>query len=389
MGEAYWAAREGDILLHTSMLADIVGAAVEIATYAAITAAAAFLVFGSITTGGLAFSLVVGIVMTMTGGDNVVSNLADWVSSIFPLNEDGKITTGSHNTRTNSKPAARAAGTIDPSIELVDDSEQPQQPTEFLDIAAGILSGLWEMAKEIFRPTVATADPRAVPKDNDKITCAKHPHLPGTYEYMAEGSSKVYINGQPAVRSNDRSTCEAKVTDNCEGGVRVSNNVRIGGKPIVVRPIRSGKHPISLGVGILASLKRPNKRCVQIGCLLVNLAINGATSYAIASATKAVTRGNPVHLPTGAKLLAGTEELDFTIPAHFPIEWQRFYSSIDTRTHNMFGAGWSIPYEVEMEISPQPDGSCTAVYINEQGRRIEIEALQPGEGIRIVSENIS
>ncbi|PIT60273.1 hypothetical protein BHC59_00365 [Snodgrassella alvi] len=55
----------------------------------------------------------------------------------------------------------------------------------------------------------------------------------------------------------------------------------------------------------------------------------------------------------------------------------------------MFGAGWSIPYEVEMEISPQPDGSCTAVYINEQGRRIEIEALQPGEGIRIVSENIN
>ncbi|WP_180297862.1 hypothetical protein [Snodgrassella alvi] len=51
MGEAYWAAREGDILLHTSMLADIVGAAVEIATYAAITAAAAFLIFGSITTG--------------------------------------------------------------------------------------------------------------------------------------------------------------------------------------------------------------------------------------------------------------------------------------------------------------------------------------------------
>ncbi|PIT58607.1 RHS repeat-associated core domain-containing protein, partial [Snodgrassella alvi] len=266
-----------------------------------------------------------------------------------------------------------------------DDSEHPQQPTEFVDI----LSGLWEMAKEIFRPTVATADPRAVPKDNDKITCAKHPHLPGTYEYMAEGSSKVYINGQPAVRSNDRSTCEAKVTDNCEGGVRVSNNVRIGGEPIVVRPIRSGKHPIALGVGILASLKRPNKRCVQIGCLLVNLAIDGATSYAIASVTKAVTRGNPVHLSTGAKLLTGAQELDFTIPAHFPIEWQRFYSSIDTRTHNMFGAGWSIPYEVEMEISPQPDGSCTAVYINEQGRRIEIEALQPGEGIRIVSENIN
>uniref|UniRef100_UPI001EF6CA91 DUF6531 domain-containing protein n=1 Tax=Snodgrassella communis TaxID=2946699 RepID=UPI001EF6CA91 len=389
MGDAYWAAREGDILLHTSMLADIVGAAVEIATYAAITAAAAFLLFGSITTGGLAFSLVVGIVMAMTGGDNVVSNLADWVSSIFPLNEDGKITTGSPNTRINSKPAARAAGTIDPSIELSDNSEQPQQPTEFFDIAAGILNGLWEVAKELFRPTVATPDPRAVPRNKDKITCAKHPSPFGEDEYLAEGSSKVYINGQPAVRSNDRSTCEAKVTDNCEDGIKVSNNVRIGGEPIVVRPIRSGKHPIALGIGILTSLKRPNKRCTQIACLMINLAINGATSYAIASVAQAVTRGNPVHLPTGAKLLAGSEDLDFTIPAHLPIEWQRFYSSIDTRTHNMFGAGWSVPYEVEIEISPQPDGSCTAVYINEQGRRIEIEALQPGEGILIVSENIS
>ena len=35
MGEAYWAAREGDVLLHTSLLADIVGAAVELGFYAA------------------------------------------------------------------------------------------------------------------------------------------------------------------------------------------------------------------------------------------------------------------------------------------------------------------------------------------------------------------
>ena len=39
MGDAYWAAREGDVLLHTSMLADLAGAAVEIACYAAVTAA--------------------------------------------------------------------------------------------------------------------------------------------------------------------------------------------------------------------------------------------------------------------------------------------------------------------------------------------------------------
>ncbi|NUF10210.1 DUF6531 domain-containing protein, partial [Snodgrassella sp. ESL0324] len=97
----------------------------------------------------------------------------------------------------------------------------------------------------------------------------------------------------------------------------------------------------------------------------------------------------PVHLPTGAKLLFGPEDLDFSLPAHLPFEWQRFYSSTDTRTHNMFGAGWSVDYEIEMEIDPQPDGSCAAVYINEEGRRIGIEPIQPGKGIRGLNENLS
>lgn len=50
MGEAYWAARKGDVLLHTSMLADLVEAAVEIACYAAITAAVSLAIFGTVAT---------------------------------------------------------------------------------------------------------------------------------------------------------------------------------------------------------------------------------------------------------------------------------------------------------------------------------------------------
>ncbi|PIT55237.1 hypothetical protein BHC59_11270, partial [Snodgrassella alvi] len=378
MGDAYWAAREGDVLLHTSMLADIAGAAVELAFFAATCA----------IPGGVVTAIVIGVIMEVSGADSLISDAADYVSSLFPLSEDGRITTGSPNTHTNGKPAARAAGMLEPQSS--EQSDPPEQPTDFIDIAAGMLVGLWDAAKQtaqqIVRPTVAAPDQPVIPKDDDKITCSKHPHPPGTYEYMAEGSSKVYINGQPAVRSNDRSTCEAKVTDNCEGGVRVSNNVRIGGKPVVVREIKSGKHPIKLIVTAITLVLKPKKICTQFVCFALT---NAAISYASAQITAAITRGNPVHLPTGAKLLAGTEELDFTIPAHFPIEWQRFYSSVDTRTHNMFGAGWSIPYEVEMEISPQPDGSCAAIYINEQGRRLEIEAMQPGEGIRAIDENLT
>ncbi len=50
-------------------------------------------------------------------------------------------------------------------------------------------------------------------------------------QFLAEGSDKVTINGQPAVRSGDRSTCDAKVVSS---GL-ISSNVTIGGGSVVVR----------------------------------------------------------------------------------------------------------------------------------------------------------
>ncbi|WP_370389323.1 RHS repeat-associated core domain-containing protein [Snodgrassella alvi] len=380
MADTYWAAREGDILLHTSIWADIAGAAVELACYGAI----------GLIPGGFIVSTLVGIAVAASGLNDVISDLSEEVSNLFPLAEDGKIKTGSPNTRTNGKASARAAGAIDQSIELSDSSEEPQQPESFIDIASNALNDFVEFAEnlpmQLYRPTVASPDPRAKPRDDDKILCCKHPHLPGTDEYLAEGSSKVYINSQPAVRSNDRSTCEAKVTDDHAGGVKVSNNVRIGGEPIVVREIRSGKHPVALAASIFTILLNPKKICNKFFCFATTSVAVGYLSSKITAATRI---GHPVHLPTGAKLLFGTEDLDFTLPAHLPLQWQRFYSSVDTRSHNMFGAGWSVSFEVEIEISPQPDGSCAAVYINEQGRRLEIDPLQPGEGMRGINENLT
>ena len=85
--------------------------------------------------------------------------------------------------------------------------------------------------------------------------------------------------------------------------------------------------------------------------------IGAGSSMITSTLVNAIKAGHPVHIPTGAKILDGPEELDFSLPAHLPFEWQRFYNSVDTRTHNMFGAGWSVGYEIEMEIDPQPDGS--------------------------------
>src|SRR3546814_5614151 len=86
----------------------------------------------------------------------------------------------------------------------------------------------------LFRsPTVATPAPGAVPKPLDMIACMKHPPMPP--QFLAEGSDKVTINGQPAVRSGDRSTCDAKVVSS---GL-ISPDVTIGGGSVVVREIRS------------------------------------------------------------------------------------------------------------------------------------------------------
>ncbi|MBI0067478.1 RHS repeat-associated core domain-containing protein [Snodgrassella sp. M0110] len=421
MGEAYWAARKGDVLLHTSMLADLVEAAVEIACYAAITAAVSLAILGTVATGGLAafaIGVVVGVGMGLTGGDKLISGLAEKVSSIFPLSEDGKIKTGSQNTRTNSLPSARAAGIVKPAQEIAN-NEQPQQPESFIDTAGNILKGIGKTLKQMVRPTVASPDPNTTePRDDDKISCKKHPSsfsdigmpsspalgvlelgisvttaaigsITGAAEYMAEGSKKVYINSQPAVRSNDRSTCEAKVTEDCEGSVKVSNNVRIGGESVVVREIKSGKHPIGLILSVIMAARRPGKICTKIFCFATDSMIGAGSSMITTALINAIKAGHPVHIPTGAKILDGSEELDFSLPAHLPFEWQRFYNSVDTRTHNMFGAGWSVGYEIEMEIDPQPDGSCSAIYTDEQGRQLEIEALLPNHGMRGINENLT
>ena len=169
MGEAYWAAREGDILLHTSLLADIAGAAVEIACYAAIATAciaAAAVAIGLFTTTGGAAALALGAVLGTASTsacvvgtivsvgvsialEKYISQAADWVSSLFPPSEDGKIKTGSHNTRTNSKHSARAAGIV----KKAETTQAPQQPEGFIDTAANILQGLKTAASQFIRPT--------------------------------------------------------------------------------------------------------------------------------------------------------------------------------------------------------------------------------------------
>ncbi|MBI0159817.1 MULTISPECIES: hypothetical protein [unclassified Snodgrassella] len=205
MGEAYWAAREGDVLLHTSLLADIVSTAVEMACYAVIGAACVFVTAGAIAlAGGATIAAAVaagaaavtgsaGVAVCLAGEiasiaasyklGNPISKFADWVASFLPPSEDGRIKTGSQNTHTNDLPSARAAGIVRKAEE---NTEDLQQPEGFIKIAGNILQSAEQTASEFIRPTVASPDPSTTePRNKDQIIC--------------ENTSNLYLSLLPTV----------------------------------------------------------------------------------------------------------------------------------------------------------------------------------------------
>jgi uncharacterized Zn-binding protein involved in type VI secretion len=104
-----------------------------------------------------------------------------------------------------------------------------------------LLSAAGQFGSEMWQPSVASAAAGTSPLEEDKVACEKH----SGPQYLAEGSKSVFINGQPAVRAKDRTTCEGTVSDD------VSPNVIIGGDTLTVRDIKSGKTP-GLALGMIA-----------------------------------------------------------------------------------------------------------------------------------------
>lgn len=392
MSDALWAARLGDALDHTSMMADILGGVLEVAANIAITALATAAVVAAtgitVATGGLGCFLlgavvgaVVGIAMSKTGADKGLSNICEGIgNALFPPTVQANILTGSTDTLTNNIPAARAAGAIESHVAPAGtELETPEAEPGYLDMAESFFSQMW-------RPTVATPAPGAVPKPLDMITCLKHPPMPP--QFLAEGSDKVTINGQPAVRSGDRSTCDGKVVSS---GL-ISSNVTIGGGSVVVREIRSGKTPgVGLAVTALLMLKGgKGKFFSKLPCMLAGAAASMAVSSAMgAAANAAMGSSNPVHAATGAKVLGGDQELDFVLPGILPIDWQRFYNSRDERGDGLFGVGWSVSYEVQVEIRPHPEGGETLVYVDEQGRPIDMGSIPLGGAVFSAGEGLA
>ena len=311
--------------------------------------------------------------MSKTGADKGLSRLCEYfANALFPPVIDAFISSGSPNVFINGKPAARAAGKISDVIAA------PGGEPSYLDIAEGFFSQLW-------RPTVASPVAGAAPCPGDKVDCHKHAPMPE--QYMAEGSSRVFINGQPAVRSGDRSTCEAKV-----GTVQISPNVIIGGAPVVVREIRSGKTPgVGLAVTALLTLRGGGAKFFStLPCMVVGGLVSWGSSQVSNAITSAVVGSpNPVHSATGAKVLDGEDDLDFALPGLLPIEWQRYYSSRDERRDGLFGAGWSVIYEVFVEMGGLPEGGERLVYTDEQARQIDMGVIPLGGAVFSAGEGLS
>ncbi|EGM0624113.1 type IV secretion protein Rhs, partial [Escherichia coli] len=492
MEEAFWAARQGDALLHTSFMADVLGAVVEVAA----TALVDVLVVGTMAALGgvevatlgcstiLAIGIATAVFMSYQGWNDRISReseqLANW---LFPPQIEGYILTGSGDTWINSKPAARAAATAasrqdieaqEAQAKAEQEEAQRQEDArtfrdvagEYLEMAGAIalavnpvtgpvlmsralhdqlsteegrsemVDGVTHFVSELWQPTVASAAPGSTPTPDDKIDCHKHPSSltqflaqkkaaflddplgtalnllspggmletafqgvnavigsisnlfkgddePPAAEYIAEGARDVRINSQPAARSGARCTCEARVVNEPGNGAFVSPDVRIGGPLLVVRDIRSGRSQITLVATVALMFLRPGKMLSKIACFAASVGMGVMTQKAISALP------HPVNAATGAKYLADDDDFDFSLPGHFPLDWQRVYSSRDGRTEGMFGQGWSVMYEVSLERTPGTADENCMTFVSGMGRRLDMEAVLPGSGFYSPGEGLA
>ncbi|MES2742634.1 MAG: DUF6531 domain-containing protein [Pseudomonadota bacterium] len=329
------AAREKDPIAHTSILGNLLkmgGSLIAGALIgAALTSLVAAAAVATVATGGLGFAAVLAIGFAVSAAmegsglngfiDHHINHLVD---SFIPPSIEGKINSGSPNVYINSSPAARAAR----------------------------------------------------PGELDTIACPGH--ASGPPAKLAQGSSNVFINGQPVARQGDMTTCGGTIAAG-------SKNVFIGGGKVTVREIDDERpwwiSALGMAIGVALTLCGRGKLSVSslkaaLPCLLLNMGTSIAGT--MVGHQIRTTMGHPVNVITGGKILR--EAPDFTLPGPLPLQWARFYSSHDRREHGLFGPGWSVPYEVALELERDGAGQLLAIHYDDaQGRRISFPAVQSGE----------
>ncbi|EOC1280692.1 RHS repeat protein [Cronobacter turicensis] len=426
------AARIHDPLVHSSLIADVVSGVVEGAICLAALA-------GGIALMSNPFTAVIGVAVIAAAyatdwpekiGDFVGKGV-DAIGNFFGGGgpPDATISSGSHNVFIMRKAAARAAGTVDHNSLNNPIPEESFSETakkfavgmaidilELTQINMPSMSELWAGTKAVAKnsgsiiknfatgvwdnltqPVVEGASPYAEPALGDTVDCTKGHMATGT-NFLAEGSKKVLINGQPASRNGDRSTCEAKVQ------VLENSRVYIGGESIVVREIRSGKNFWarlignaigSLGPGILRNLGKGmlkaifNRRMGKMFCCqLLSDFTMGMTTIALLQAgrigSEARHTQHPVDIASGAKILAGGEDRDFTLEDRIPLIWQRVYNSRNLAT-GMLGTGWLLPFETRFFRLENNQ----FIWRDMSGRELGFGELTPGDVVDYLEDGVT
>ncbi|HDJ0061671.1 TPA: PAAR domain-containing protein [Escherichia coli] len=403
------AARLGDEIQHKSFLGALAGAVLG----AIVTIAEGCLIMAACATGPYALVLVPALMYASYKASDYVeekqNQLESWINSF--CDTDGAINTGSENVNINGKPAARAAVTLPPPPPPGAIPEIPQGEPSWGDIATDLLESAAEkavpLAKAWGNAVITLTESNAgfmdrvsagasllfpagpvlmefatmvggrseIKKDvdfpeagEDTALCDKENKPPR----IAQGSSNVFINNQPAARKGDKLECSAAIV----GG---SPDVFIGGEQVTYLDIQPEFPPwqrMILGgitiasyllppAGLLGKLKNLarlgklgnllGKSGKQLGAKLG--ALLGKTGKSLKSIANKVIRWvtDPVVPVTGAYC---DERTDFTLGQTLPLSFTRFHSSV-LPLHGLTGVGWS-------------DSWSEYAWVREQGNRVDI-----------------
>ncbi|HAE4697493.1 TPA: type IV secretion protein Rhs [Salmonella enterica subsp. enterica serovar Enteritidis] len=397
------AARLGDKIQHKSFLGALAGAVVG----AIVTIAEGCLIMAAFATGPYALVLVPALMYASYKADDYVeekqNQLESWINSF--CDPDGAINTGSKNVKINGKPAARAAVTLPPPPPSDAIPSPPEGEPSWGDIASGVFNSAMEKAEPLGNAypnafnTLTDSNASFLDRVNagtsilfpggpvlmefatmvggrgeikkdvdfpeaseDTAICDKESKPPR----IAQGSSNVFINNQPAARQGDKLECSAAIVEG-------SPNVFIGGEQVTYLDIQPEFPPwqraILGGITIASYLLPPASLVGKLGKLGSFLGrfgkLLGPKLGALLSRVGKFGKTNwgkfvkwlkdPVDPVTGAFC---DERTDFTLGQTLLLSFTRFHSSV-LPLHGLTGVGWS-------------DSWSDYAWVRKNGNRVDI-----------------
>lgn len=136
-------------------------------------------------------------------------------------------------------------------------------------------------------------------------------------------------------------------------------------------------------------LAAAGRKCLsEVGCMLASEIIGTGLGTVVGGMIgRATSTGHPVHAATGAKVLSGPEDRDFTLEGHIPLVWQRIYNSRNPQSGRL-GRGWTLPFDVSLRIedSLTHPGEDECIYTDMSGRDLKLGSLAPGQDVYYTDE---